>query len=208
MINVLIADDHPIVRSGLRAVFEGDREIAIIGEVARAEDAVATAKVGSPQVDLVTMDLRFGGGMSGAEATRLLRALHKPPAVLVLTNYDNDVDILEAIEAGASGYLLKDAPPAALIAAVKDAAAGRTVLAPLVADRLEQRRSRPDVSLTAREREVVELVADGLTNQQVCDRLVLSQPTVKSHLAHIYGKLGVSSRTAAVAKARELGMLR
>lgn len=205
MIRVLIADDHPIVRSGLRAVFEGDPEIEIVDEVGRAEDAVRHAR---RAIDVVTMDLRFGDGMSGAEATRQLRALKEPPAVLVLTNYDNDVDILEAIEAGASGYLLKDAPPAALISAVKDAAAGRTVLAPVVADRLQQRRNRPEVTLTAREREVLDLAAAGLGNRQIGEELFLSQPTVKSHLAHIYGKLNVSSRTAAVARARELGILR
>lgn len=205
MIRVLIADDHPIVRSGLRAVFEGDPEIEIVDEVGRAEDAVRHAR---RAIDVVTMDLRFGDGMSGAEATRQLRALKEPPAVLVLTNYDNDVDILQAIEAGASGYLLKDAPPAALISAVKDAAAGRTVLAPVVADRLQQRRNRPDVTLTAREREVLDLAAAGLGNRQIGEELFLSQPTVKSHLAHIYGKLNVSSRTAAVARARELGILR
>lgn len=205
MIRVLIADDHPIVRSGLRAVFEGDPEIEIVDEVGRAEDAVRHAR---RAIDVVTMDLRFGDGMSGAEATRQLRALKEPPAVLVLTNYDNDVDILEAIEAGASGYLLKDAPPAALISAVKDAAAGRTVLAPVVADRLQQRRNRPEVTLTSREREVLDLAAAGLGNRRIGEELFLSQPTVKSHLAHIYGKLNVSSRTAAVARARELGILR
>lgn len=208
MIRVLIADDHPIVRSGLRAVLDADPAISIVGEVGVAADAVAAARGAQPRIDLVTMDLRFADGISGAEATRRLRALTDPPAVLVLTNYDNDVDILEALEAGASGYLLKDAPPSALISAVYDAAAGRTVLAPVVADRLQQRESRSDVSLTGREREVLELVAEGLTNQQICSRLFLGQPTVKSHLAHIYGKLGVSSRTAAVAKARELGVLR
>ncbi|WP_153505240.1 response regulator [Cumulibacter manganitolerans] len=208
MIRVLIADDHPIVRSGLRAVLAGDPDIEITGEVGLALDAIVQVQTARPPVDVVTMDLRFAEGISGAEATRRLRRLPRPPAVLVLTNYDNDVDILEAIEAGASGYLLKDAPPAALTEAVHAAAQGRVVLAPIVADRLKQRQSRPDVALTEREREVLALVAAGLSNREIGAQLHLSQPTIKSHLAHVYGKLGVSSRTAALARARELGMLR
>lgn len=208
MIRVLIADDHPIVRTGLRAVFEGEPSIEIVGEVGRAEDAVARVDAQAHGIDVVTMDLRFGAGMSGAEATRAVRRREDAPAVLVLTNYDNDVDILEAIEAGASGYLLKDAPPADLISAVQDAAAGRTVLAPVVANRLQERRRRPEVALTPREHDVLALVAEGLTNDQIGQRLYLSKPTVKSHLAHIYGKLDVSSRTAALARARDLGLLR
>lgn len=208
MIRVLIADDHPVVRSGLRAVLAAEPSFEVVGEVGLAADAVIQVQVATPRIDVVTMDLRFAEGASGVEATRRLRALADPPAVLVLTNYDNDVDILEAIEAGASGYLLKDAPPSDLVAAVQGAADGRTVLAPLVADRLRERARRPQLTLTPRERDVLELVAEGLTNRQMSDRLVLSQPTIKSHLAHIYGKLGVSSRTAALARARELGVIR
>lgn len=208
MIRVLIADDHPIVRSGLRAVLAAEPAIVIADEVGKAAEAVGRVRSAPERIDVVTMDLRFADGLSGAGATRALRTLPDPPAVLVLTNYDSDVDILEAIEAGASGYLLKDAPPSDLIRAVLDAAAGRTALAPVVADRLLERRRRPEASLTPREREVLGLVAAGLSNRQIGERLFLSQPTVKSHLAHCYGKLGVSSRTAALAHARELGLIR
>lgn len=211
MIRVLIADDHPIVRQGLRAVFETAPELEIVAEAASAEEAVAAAskaiRDGAP-VHVATMDLRFGEAAGGVEATRRLRKLDPAPAVLVVTNYDDDEDILGAIEAGAAGYLLKDAPPAALIEAVSAAASGRNVLAPHVMDRLVERMRRPEVSLTPREREVLGLLAQGLSNQEIGARLVLSQPTVKSHLARLYGKLGVPSRTAALARARELGLLR
>lgn len=211
MIRILIADDHPIVRQGLRAVFETAPELEIVAEAASAEEAVAAASMASRDgapVHVATMDLRFGEASGGVEATRRLRRLDPAPAVLVVTNYDDDEDILGAIEAGAAGYLLKDAPPSALIEAVKAAAGGRNVLAPHVMDRLIERMRRPEVSLTPREREVLELLAEGLSNQEIGARLVLSQPTVKSHLARLYGKLGVPSRTAALARARELGLLR
>lgn len=206
MITLVIADDHPVVRAGLRAVFDGDLALRVIAETANADDAVTIAKTHRP--DVVTMDLRFGEGTSGAEATRRLRALPEPPAVLVVTNYDNDADILDAIEAGASGYLLKDAPPEDLLRAVRDAAAGKSVLAPAVADRIRRRAEGATFSLTSREREVLELVGEGLTNAQIGQHLHLSLPTVKSHLAHVFGKLGVSNRTAALARAREAGILR
>lgn len=204
VIRVVIADDHPIVRQGLRAVFDAEPGFAVVGEAESAERAVDLAA----DADVVTMDLRFPGRWQGVDATRAIRALPEPPAVLVLTNYDDDVDILGAIEAGASGYLLKDAPPAELAAAVRAARAGRSVLAPAVQEKLLERMRRPEVQLTPRELEVLELVAQGLSNQDICRTLFLSNPTVKSHLAHLYGKLQVSSRTAAVAKARELGILR
>jgi len=207
-IRVLLADDHHLVREALALLLGTEDGIEVVADVGRALEARTQVQTAQSRIDVVTMDLRFAEGASGAEATRRIRALPDPPAVLVLTNYDNDVDILEAIEAGASGYLLKDAPPATLIQAVQDAAQGRTVLAPVVADRLAQRRRQPEVALTPRERDVIALVAEGLSNQQIGARLMLSQPTVKSHLAHIFGKLAVSSRTAAVAKARELGLIR
>ncbi|PIJ41974.1 DNA-binding response regulator, partial [Leucobacter sp. OLES1] len=128
MIRIVLADDHPVVRAGIRALLEGDPELEIVGEAATPDDAVALAAAGRP--DVVLMDLQFGQDQTGADATRRIRALAGAPAVLVLTNYDTDGDILGAVEAGASGYLLKDAPPAELIAAIRAAAAGESALAP------------------------------------------------------------------------------
>ncbi|MRH86973.1 response regulator [Nocardia sp. SYP-A9097] len=212
MIRILLADDHAIVRAGLRAlldsgVAESDSgsDIDVVGEVATAEEAVAFCS--TTQVDLVLMDLRFGPGKSGADATAALRELPDPPNVLVVTNYDTDADILGAIEAGAVGYILKDTPPSELLAAVRSAAEGDSVLSPSVASRLMTRVRKPDTTLSPREIEVLRLVADGHSNREIGRRLFLSETTVKSHLVHIYAKLGVKSRTSAVARARERGAI-
>lgn len=207
MIRILLADDHPVVRAGVRALLEGEADLEIAGEAADPESAVVLATSLSP--DVVLMDLQFGAAEgTGAEATRRIRAQADPPAVLVLTNYDTDGDILSAVEAGASGYLLKDAPPDELVAAVRAAAAGESALAPAIAGRLLARLRAPAVSLSAREIEVLGLVAAGETNSGIAAALHISDATVKSHLVHVYDKLGVSTRTAAVAAARELGVLR
>jgi DNA-binding NarL/FixJ family response regulator len=205
-IKLLIADDHPVVRAGLRAVLAGEPDFEIVGEAATAEQAVAFAA--GHEVDVVLMDLQFGAGMSGAEATAALTATAGAPRVVVVTTYGTDADTLPAIEAGATGYLLKDAPPEELAAAVRAAAAGRSTLAATVADRLMQRMRTPREALSAREIEVLTLVADGLTNQQISKRLHLSQATVKSHLVHVYTKLGVDSRTSAVRAAVDRGLIR
>ncbi|QPK79043.1 response regulator transcription factor [Corynebacterium lizhenjunii] len=211
MIKVLLADDHEIVRMGLRAVLEGAPDITVVGEVATAEAAIAAAETGG--MDVILMDLRFGAGvegtrvMSGAEATRAIRQLESAPKVLVVTNYDTDADILGAIESGAVGYLLKDAPPAELVSAVRSAAEGDSALSPVVADKLMTRVRTPRSALTPRELEVLQLVAAGASNRQIGEDLMLSEATVKSHLVHIYDKLGVRSRTSAVAAAREQGVL-
>lgn len=206
MIRVLLADDHPVVRAGLRAMLSAEPDIEVIAEASSPTEAVAMAAEHSPE--LVLMDLQFGGDLTGADATREIRASEAAPYVLVLTNYDTDGDILGAVEAGASGYLLKDAPPHDLVAAIRAAAAGESALAPAVATRLMARMRSPRVSLSAREIEVLELVAQGASNSTIAERLFISDATVKSHLVHIFSKLGVSSRTAAVATARELGALR
>lgn len=208
MIRIVIADDHPIVRAGLIALMSLEEDVFVAAEAATPDEAVAAAERENP--DLVLMDLQFGavGGLTGADATRRIRALEAPPYVLVLTNYDSDADILGAVEAGASGYLLKDAPPHELIAAVRAAAAGESALAPIIASRLLDRLRAPQVSLSSREIEVLELVASGCSNTDVAGRLFLSETTVKSHLAHIFSKLDVSSRTAAVSAARQRGILR
>ena len=212
MIRVLFADAHAIVRLGLRSVLEGAEDIEVVGEVATAEAAVSAAQAGG--IDVILMDLRFGAGvegtrvMGGAEATAAIRSsMAHPPKVLVVTNYDTDADILGAIEAGAVGYLLKDAPPNELLAAVHSAADGDSALSPIVADRLMTRVRTPRTSLTPRELEVLKLVAAGASNREIGQDLMLSEATVKSHLVHIYDKLGVRSRTSAVAAAREQGVL-
>lgn len=206
MIRIVLADDHPVVRAGLRAMLAGDADLEVIGEAATPDEAVALTAEAMP--DIVLMDLQFGTEETGADATRRIRALPDPPAVLVLTNYDTDGDILGAVEAGASGYLLKDAPPDELITAIRAAAAGETALAPAIAGRLLARMRSPQPSLSTREIEVLQLVAAGATNGEIATRLHISDATVKSHLVHIYTKLGVSSRTAAVATARQDGILR
>jgi DNA-binding NarL/FixJ family response regulator len=203
-IRLMLADDHPVVRAGIRAMLEADDAVEVVAEAGTAEEAVRLAASG---VDLVLMDLQFPGALQGAEATRRIRALPEPPRVLVLTNYDTDADILGAIEAGASGYLLKDAPPRELLAAVHLAAAGESALAPAVSSRLAAANASPE-RLTAREAEVLALVAEGRSNREIGRTLFLSEATVKSHLVHIFAKLGVGSRTAAVARARELGAIR
>lgn len=205
MIRLLIADDHPVVRAGLRALFATEPDLEVVADAATGDEAVERSRTG---VDIVLMDLQFGAGIQGAEATRRIRAVDGAPHVLVLTNYDTDADILGAVEAGASGYLLKDAPPAELIAAVRAAARGESALAPRVAGRLEARQNASGDTLSSREAEVLGLVADGFSNRDVARALFLSEATVKSHLVHIFAKLQVSSRTAAVASARDRGYIR
>ncbi|MCX4626744.1 MULTISPECIES: response regulator transcription factor [unclassified Streptomyces] len=205
-IRLLLADDHPVVRAGLRAVLDTEPDFAVVAEAATAERAVELAA--SEPVDVVLMDLQFGTGMHGSAATAAITARPGAPRVLVLTTYDTDADILAAVEAGASGYLLKDAPPEELAAAVRTAAAGQSALAPAVALRLMDRMRTPAEALTKRELEVLQLVADGLSNQQISKKLFLSQATVKSHLVHIYAKLGVDSRTSAVATATSRRLIR
>lgn len=206
MIRLLLADDHPVVRAGLRAVLETEPDFEVLAEASTGEEAITLAA--TLAVDVVLMDLQFGAGLSGIEATALITGTAAAPRVLVLTTYDTEADIVAVIEAGAAGYLLKDAPPEELAAAVRTAAAGKSALAPAVALRLMDRMRSPDVALSLREIEVLQLVADGLSNLQISQQLFLSQATVKSHLAHIYTKLGVDSRTSAVAVATARGLIR
>ncbi|MGI5168513.1 response regulator transcription factor [Spirillospora sp. CA-253888] len=199
MLGVLIVDDHPMVREGLRGMLAAEPGITVVGEAASGEQAVAAARELRPEV--VLMDLRMPGG-DGLDAIRRLAGRHR---VVVLTGYDHDADIAAAVAAGAAGYLLKDVTRAELAAAVRTAASGGTVLSPAVAARLAARRDAP--ALSVREGEVLALVARGLTNAEIGRRLHIGEATVKTHLARVFTKLGVSDRTAAVITAMERGML-
>jgi DNA-binding NarL/FixJ family response regulator len=205
VIRVLLADDHPVVRAGLRGMLAGAGGIEITGEAGSGPEAVALARRHEP--DVILMDLRMPGG-GGVEAIARLAADQPRIRVLVLTTYDTDADILRAVEAGAAGYLLKDTPQADLINAIRAAARGETVLTPTVAGRLmhRMRGPRPE-QLSARETEILALAARGLTNIQIAAALFISEATVKTHLIRASAKLGVSGRTAAVAKAIHSGAL-
>ncbi|MDY7543404.1 MULTISPECIES: response regulator transcription factor [unclassified Cryobacterium] len=205
-IRVLIADDHPIMRTGLLALLDTESSVTVVAAVGTTAEALAETVRLRP--DVVLMDLQFQGQFEGAAATQRIRALENAPAVLILTNYDAESDIVTAIESGAAGYLLKDTPPDDLIAAVIAAASGQSALAPAVATRLLARVREAQSALSVRELEVVSLVADGHSNGDIARLLHLSETTVKSHLAHIFPKLGVTSRTAAVAAARQAGLIR
>jgi DNA-binding NarL/FixJ family response regulator len=204
-LRILIADDHPIVRAGVRALFAGQDDVDVVGEAATGEEAIALARHLGP--DVVLCDLRMGEGMDGVQTTAALRALEPAPAVIILTTFDRDAEILGAIEAGASGYVLKDAPPDAIIRAVREAAAGRLALTPELSARVVQVLRAPRVRLTEREQQVLQLLARGESNPQIAKTLFVTEATVKTHLVHIFAKLGVDSRSRAVAVARERGLL-
>jgi DNA-binding NarL/FixJ family response regulator len=207
-ITVLIVDDHPVVRDGLRGMFESAPGFTVLGEAAGGVEALAQAAVLDP--DVILMDLRMPGG-GGVDAIAHLTRTGARAKVLVLTTYDTDSDTLPAIEAGATGYLLKDAPRDELFTAVRAAAEGRTVLSPAVASRLVSAVRTPRApgaeSLSTREREVLALVARGTSNREIARELFISEATVKTHLTHLYAKLGVNDRAAAVATAYERGIL-
>lgn len=196
---VLLVDDHPVVRAGLRALLGGVEGIEVCGEAATGEEALHLAAALHPEV--VLMDLQLGQGIDGVETTRLMAQIVPAPRVLVLTTYDSDADIVRAVAAGATGYLLKDTAPEELFRAIKEAAQGRTVLSSPVASRLARRTVTPEPSLSPREVELLHLLAEGLTNAQIGRKLHIGQATVKTHLVHIFAKLGVDSRTAAVTAA-------
>ena len=210
MTSVILTDDHPVVRAGLRALLDASG-IDVLDEAAGGEEALRVLDRLAEQgvrPDVVLMDLQMGPGLDGVAATRAIRARHDAPRVLILTTYDTDADIVRGVEAGASGYLLKDAPPADLVEAVHRASRGETVLAPAVAARLVNRLSSPAPTLTARELDVLDAVAGGATNKEIAKHLFVSEATVKTHLVHINEKLGATSRTEAVALARRAGLLR
>ncbi len=205
MIRVLVVDDHPVVRAGLVGMLAAEDDVEVVGEAGDGDEALARVAVLSP--DVVLMDLRMPR-TDGAAATARIVATHPSSKVLVLTTYDTDGDIVRAVEAGATGYLLKDTPRAQLVEAVRSAARGETVLAPSVAARLLTRlRTPPAEALTPREVEVLAGVARGLTNAEIGRELYIGEATVKTHLLRAFAKLGVDDRTRAVTVAMELGVL-
>jgi DNA-binding NarL/FixJ family response regulator len=205
-VRVLLADDHHVVRAGLHAMLDPSPDIEVVGEAGDGAEAIARVRELDP--DVVLMDLRMPG-MDGVAAIAVLREAAPDVAVLVLTTYDTDADIVRAIEAGATGYLLKDATRDELLQAIHSAAAGRSALAPAVASRLVARMAAPAGSaLSAREIEVLELVARGRSNKEIARGLHLSEATVKTHLVHAFSKLGVEDRTEAVTVAIDRGIIR
>lgn len=204
MIRVLVADDHPIVRSGIVALLESADDIEVVGTASTGLEAVELALQLAP--DIVLMDLRMPG-IDGDEATARILEGRSDIRVVVLTTYETDASILTAIEAGASGYLLKAAPQEEILAGIRSVARGEVALAPSIAALLVQRVQRPAISLSARETEVLALVAQGLSNPAIAKQLFLSAATVKTHLLHAFEKLEVGDRTRAVTKAMELGLL-
>lgn len=204
-ITVLLVDDHPIVRGGLRALFEHHADVEIVGEAASGEEAVTLSAHLHP--DVVLCDLRLGAGMDGVQTTAALRAQTPAPAVIILTTFDRDAEILGAIEAGAAGYLLKDVSPATILHSIKQAAAGQIVLAPELAQRVMQGMRQPRVRLTDRELDVLRLLDAGASNREIARTLFVTEATVKTHLVNLFGKLGVESRAKAVTLARETGLL-
>jgi DNA-binding NarL/FixJ family response regulator len=207
-IRLLVVDDHPVVRDGLTGMFTPEPGFEVVGEAGDGAQAVRMAEALRP--DVILMDLRMPG-TDGLTAITELARRGIPARVLVLTTYDTDADVLPAIEAGATGYLLKDAPPAELVRAVRAAARGEPVLAPSVAARLISRVRSPAAGptgpLSPRELEVLELVAAGSTNREAAAKLFISEATVKSHLVSVYEKLGVNDRAAAVAEGFNRGLL-
>ncbi len=205
-LRILLVDDHPVVRRGLRAMFDERDGMCVVAEAADGQEALDT--LAGTRVDVVLMDLRMVAGMDGATATSRITELPSPPPVLVLTTYDTDSDILSAVEAGATGYILKDAPPDQLCQAVATAARGETALAANVAARLLGRLRSAEPTLSSREIEILRNLARGLSNRAISRTLFISEATVKTHLVHIYDKLGVNSRSAAIATALERGIIR
>lgn len=206
IIRILLVDDHLVVREGIKGMLAGQPDLEVVGEAQDGATAVELARRLAP--DVVLMDLRMPG-MDGVSAIRALQAAQIATHVLVLTTYDTDADIVAAIEAGATGYLLKDTPRDDLFRAIRGTARGESVLAPTVASRLMTRMRAPaEEQLSRREIEVLELVSKGLSNREIGKQLHISTATVKTHLIHIFGKLGVSDRTAAVTVALERGILR
>ncbi len=204
-IAVLLVDDHPVVRSGLRAVLDSADGLQVVGEAATGEEAIVlTARL---HPDVVLCDLRLGLGIDGIRTTVELRTLDPAPAVLILTTFDRDAEILGAMEAGAAGYLLKESAPEASVDGIRRAAAGDTVLTPDLASRVLKGMRSPLPRLTEREIDVLRHLATGSTNKEIARALFVTEATVKSHLVHIFSKLDVDSRSRAIRVAHETGLI-
>jgi len=204
VIRIVVADDHPIVRGGIVALLQSVDDIDVVGEAATGTEAVELARTLVP--DLVLMDLRMPG-LTGDEATAHILREQPGIRIIILTTYETDDAILSAIEAGASGYLLKAAPQDEIVAGIRSVARGEVAIAPAIAALLVQRLKQPAVTLSPRETEVLTLVAAGHSNPSIAASLFLSEATIKTHLVHAFEKLGVSDRTRAVTRAMELGLL-
>lgn len=204
-ITVLVVDDHPVVRTGLRAVLDAEEELSVVGEAATGEEAITLAEHLRP--DVVLCDLRLGAGMDGIDVITALNHAPPAPAVVIVTTFDREAEIAAAIEAGAAGYLVKDTPPDTIVHAVRTAATGGTYLPPETSAKLLARLRNPRPRLTAREREVLRLLATGVGNKEIARELFVTQATVKSHLVRIFTKLDVDSRSRAVHVAQETGLI-
>ena len=204
MIRVVVADDHPIVRSGIAALLDSADDIEVVGQASTGTEAVELALSLEPEI--VLMDLRMPG-LTGDEATAVILAKRPGIRIVVLTTYESDENILAAIEAGASGYLLKAAPQEEILAGIRSVARGEVALAPSIAAMLVKRVSTPKITLSPRETEVLRLVASGNSNPAIAAALFVSEATVKTHLLHAFEKLAVSDRTHAVTRAMDLGLL-
>lgn len=204
-LRVILVDDHPIVRAGMRSLFPAGAGVDVVGEASTGAEAITLARHLHP--DVVLCDLRLGEGIDGVETTRQLRALDRAPAVVILTTFDRDVDILGAVEAGAAGYLLKDASAEEITGAIRSAAAGQLALSPELTARMVQVMRAPRVRLTEREIDVLRLLDTGASNREIAKTLFVTEATVKTHLVHLFEKLGVDSRSRAVAVARDSGIL-
>jgi DNA-binding NarL/FixJ family response regulator len=209
-IRIVLADDHPVVRAGIAGLLATQPDFEVVGDAANGQEALALVDALRPDVLLVDLRMPVQDGVTTIRALRGERpGAPKPPNILVLTTYDTDSDILHAVEAGATGYLLKDSPPDELFRAVRATAQGHSVLSPAVATRLVGHTRKPETNaLSARELEVLTLVARGTINKIIARDLRISEATVKTHLLHIFAKLGVDDRTAAVTVALERGVLR
>ena len=197
----MLIDDHPVVRAGLRAILNAFPDIEVVLEGSDGSAVEQLTDADAPHIDVVVCDIQMPD-VDGIAATRRVRELDGPP-VLILTTYDTQADILAAVEAGALGYLLKDAPEETLHTAVLDTAAGKRTLAPEVTNLLAERLAQQETALSPRELEILQALSTGASNKQIAQRLFISEATVKTHLIHVYQKLGVETRTAAVSAARE-----
>lgn len=204
-IRVILVDDHPVVRAGLRSVIDAPDHIAVIGEAGSGEEALTLVEELEP--DVVMCDLRLGEGIDGIEVTKRLQALPTKPAVLILTTFDNDSEIVSALNAGASGYLLKDINPEDISTAIEKASRGETYLPPEISSKVIAAMRNPGPKLTRRERDVVKLLATGASNAQIAQELFVTEATVKSHLVNVFTKLGVDSRSRAIRVAEDQGLV-